>query len=77
MSQADLSECTYHSCFVNFTTVHQISWVLPDFGNLFDLLSQYHIWKVASISFVVVVQSNFCHLGFVIDNKFSMGLRSG
>jgi len=32
---------------------------------------------MASISLVMVVQSNFCNRGFLIDHKFSMGLRSG
>jgi len=30
-----------------------------------------------AISLVVVVQSNFCNRDFLIDHKFSMGLRSG
>ena len=32
---------------------------------------------MASISLVMVVRSNFCNLDLLIDNKFSMGLRSG
>jgi len=32
---------------------------------------------MASISLVVVVQSNFCNWDFLTDHKFSMGLRSG
>jgi len=36
-----------------------------------------HTWLMASISLVVVVQSNFCNRDFLVDHKFSMGLRSG
>jgi len=31
---------------------------------------------MASISLVMVVQSNFCNRDFLTDHKFSMGLRS-
>ena len=34
-------------------------------------------WVMASISLVMVVWSNFCNRDFLIDHKFSMGLRSG
>jgi len=43
----------------------------------FDVLSWYHIWLMAFISLIMVVQSNFCNWGCVMDHKFSMGLRSG
>jgi len=36
-----------------------------------------HTWMMASISLVMVVRSNFCKRDFLIDHKFSMGLRSG
>jgi len=36
-----------------------------------------HTWMMASISLVMVVQSNFCNRDFLIDHKFSMGLRWG
>jgi len=36
-----------------------------------------HTWMMASISLVMVVQSNFCNRDFLIDHKFSMGLISG
>jgi len=36
-----------------------------------------HTWMMASISLVMVVQSNFCNRDFITDNKVSMGLRSG
>jgi len=35
-----------------------------------------HTWMMASISLVVVVRSMFCNQDFLIDYKFSMGLRS-
>jgi len=38
-----------------------------------DLLSRYP----TSISLVTMGQTNFCKRDFVIDHKFSMGLRSG
>jgi len=36
-----------------------------------------HTWMMASISSVMIVQSNFCNRDFLTDHKFSMRLRSG
>ena len=39
--------------------------------------SRNHTWITASIIFVFVVQSIFCNLALHMDQRFSIGLRSG
>jgi len=66
--------------FIHFMLRSRKFWKGRSWSQTFYLRLRYpgcHTWVMASISLIMVVQSNFCNRYFLIDHKVSMGLRSG